>query len=67
MAARPLILDFPAKNSLRKNSPENEALFKKLLEETPEEHKQKTIKLLNNMFSQEVDNSEAIVLIFEYP
>jgi hypothetical protein len=63
MAARPLILDFPAKNSLRKNSPENEALFKKLLEETPEEHKQKTIKLLNNMFSQEVENSEAIVLI----
>ncbi|WP_128414188.1 DUF6759 domain-containing protein [Chryseobacterium sp. Leaf394] len=63
MAARPVILDLPSKNSFRKNSPESEAIFKKLLAETPEEHMLKTTELLNAVFNQDITNNEVILLL----
>lgn len=63
MAARPVILDLPSKNSFKKNSPESEAVFKQLLAETPEEHKQKTTQLLNAIFNQDIASNEVILLL----
>lgn len=63
MAARPVIMDLPSKKSFQKNSPESEAVFKQLLAETPEEHKEKTVKLLNSIFNQDVSNNEVILLL----
>lgn len=63
MAARPIVMELPSKAAFNKNTPETEAIFKQLLAETPEEHKQKTVQLLNNMFSQETDKNEVIVLV----
>lgn len=63
MAARPIVMEIPSKATLKKNSPEKEALFQKLLAETPEEHKQKTVKLLNNMFDQDTGKNEVIILV----
>ncbi|KQT19256.1 hypothetical protein ASG31_17920 [Chryseobacterium sp. Leaf404] len=63
MAARPVIMDLPSKNSFKKNSPESEAVFKKLLAKTPEEHKQNTVKLLNSIFNQDISGNEVILLL----
>lgn len=63
MAARPVILDLPSKNSFKKNTPESEAVFKQLLAETPEEHKQKTVQLLNSIFNQDISSNEVILLL----
>lgn len=63
MAARPVILDLPSNNSFRKNSPESEAVFRQLLAETPEEHKQKTTQLLNAIFNQDITSDEVILLL----
>lgn len=63
MAARPVIFDLPSKSSFKKNTPESEAVFKKLLAETPEEHKQKTVKLLNSIFSQDISSNKVILLL----
>ncbi|MBD8083720.1 DUF6759 domain-containing protein [Chryseobacterium caseinilyticum] len=63
MAARPVILDLPSRNSFRKNSPESEAIFIKLLAETPEEHMLKTTQLLNTVFNQDLTNNEVILLL----
>lgn len=63
MAARPVILDLPSKNSFKKNSPESEAVFKQLLAETHEEHKQKTTQLLNAIFNQDIASNEVILLL----
>jgi len=63
MAARPVIFDLPSKNAFRKNTPESEAVFRKLLAETPEEHKQKTTQLLNAIFNQDITSKEVILLL----
>ena len=63
MAARPIILEMPSKSAFRKNPAESEALFKKLLAETPERHKEKTTKLLNAIFNQDINSNEAILLL----
>lgn len=37
--------------------------FKKLITETAEEHKQKTVKMLNQFFNEDISNQDAILLI----
>lgn len=37
--------------------------FKKLMSETSSEHKEKTVNLLNNLFSNDIGKSESIVLV----
>lgn len=63
MATRPVFLDLPSKNAFRKSTPESEAVFKQLLAETPEAHKQKTIQLLNTIFNQDISSNEVILLL----
>ncbi|CAD7808640.1 hypothetical protein CHRY9390_01864 [Chryseobacterium aquaeductus] len=61
MEVRPIISDIPqnfSKNSLSRDSEE----FKKLTAETSSEHKDKTVKLLNAMFSEDINSKEAILL-----
>lgn len=61
MEARPVISDIP--KSVLRNPHSNEAEeFKKLLAETSEEHKEKTVKLLNAMLSEDITRKEAILL-----
>lgn len=61
MEVRPIISDIPQNfntNSLSRDSEE----FKKLMAETSSEHKDKTVKILNTMFSEDINNKEAILL-----
>lgn len=61
MEVRPIITEFPQNlkgNSLSDDSDE----FKKLIAETTSEHKEKTIKLLNSMFNEDINSNEAILL-----
>jgi hypothetical protein len=61
MEARPIITEIP--NSIMRNSNSSEALeFKRLISETSAEHKDKTAKLLNAMFDEDVTSKEAILL-----
>lgn len=62
MAARPIIADIPSSFSARPNSAEAEE-FKKLMAETSDAHKDKTVKLLNSLFDQDPAKKEAILLI----
>ena len=41
----------------------NEEEFQKLISETPKAHKEKTVKLLNNLFDNDISNDKAILLI----
>ncbi|WP_260446536.1 DUF6759 domain-containing protein [Chryseobacterium lactis] len=61
MEARPVISDIP--KSVMRNPNSNEAEeFKRLLLESSAEHKEKTVKLLNAMFNEDITRKEAILL-----
>lgn len=61
MEVRPIITEIPQNfknNLIAKDSDE----FKKLMSETSSEHKEKTVKLLNTMFNEDINSKEAILL-----
>ena len=61
MEVRPVITEFP--QSLKgKNDQNDSEAFQKLISETSPEHKQKTVKLLNTMFNEDINSNEAILL-----
>lgn len=61
MEARPVISDIP--KSVMRNPNSNDAEeFKRLLVESSSEHKEKTVKLLNAMFNEDITRKEAILL-----
>ncbi|PIF47722.1 hypothetical protein CLU96_4791 [Chryseobacterium sp. 52] len=61
MEARPVMSDIP--NRLMRNSNSNDAEeFKKLIAETSDQHKEKTVKLLNAMFDEDITRKEAVLL-----
>ncbi|MGG5210668.1 DUF6759 domain-containing protein [Chryseobacterium sp. MIQD13] len=61
MEARPVMTDIP--NRFMRNSNSNDAEeFKKLLAETSDQHKDKTVKLLNAMFDEDITRKEAVLL-----
>lgn len=63
MAARPLDGDKQESSIIRPNlSPEEQFEFSTLYKETPDEHKGKTVKLLNSLFDQNKNKKEAILL-----
>lgn len=62
MQARPIITDIPNAVTKRPNSDEAEE-FKKLMTETSDAHKDKTVKLLNQLFDNDPSNKEAIILV----
>ncbi len=62
MEARPVITDIPKKVQRNENSAEAEE-FKNLIAETSTQHKEKTVKLLNTMFDQDINKKEAILLV----
>ena len=59
MEARPIIEDIP--NSVMRNASDAEE-FKRLITSTSTEHKDKTVKLLNAMFNEDISSKEAIFL-----
>ncbi|MCU7618362.1 hypothetical protein NZ698_14270 [Chryseobacterium sp. PBS4-4] len=61
MEVRPIITEFP--QSVRgKSISDDSEQFKKLIAETTSEHKEKTVKLLNTMFNEDINSNEAILL-----
>ncbi|MDP9961381.1 DUF6759 domain-containing protein [Chryseobacterium lathyri] len=61
MEARPVMTDIP--NRFLRNSNSNDAEeFKKLIAETSDQHKDKTVKLLNAMFDEDITSKEAVLL-----
>lgn len=62
MAARPVVAEIPNAFVNRPNSAEVEE-FKTLMTETSTAQKQKTVKLLNILFDQDINKKEAILLV----
>lgn len=62
MEARLITVDVPKSVMNNPNSDEAEE-FKKLIAETSKEHSEKTVKLLNTLFDQDINSKEAILLI----
>jgi len=61
MEARPIMTDIP--NRFLRNSNSNDAEeFKRLIAETSDQHKDKTVKLLNAMFDEDITSKEAVLL-----
>jgi len=63
MEARPVFMELPNQLTNKRNSEANLQVFKKLMSETSEEHREKTKKLLNNMFNEDITHNEAILLL----
>ena len=63
MEARPVFMELSNQLTNKRNSEANLEVFKKLMSETSEEHREKTKKLLNNMFNEDITNNEAILLL----
>lgn len=63
MEARPVFIDLPYISSTQKNTEQKEELFKKLMSENSQQHKDKTVKLLNALFNEDISSNEAILLI----
>lgn len=63
MEARPVITEIPSAAFRKPNSEEAEE-FKKLIAATSKEHKEKTVKLLNAMFNEDI-NSKEVILLFK--
>lgn len=63
MEARPVFMEIPDLLSNNKNTEANQEVFKKLMSETSEEHREKTKTLLNNMFNEDLNHNEAILLL----
>lgn len=61
MEVRPIITEFP-QNLKGKTFSDDSEEFKKLIAENTSEHKEKTIKLLNSMFNEDINSNEAILL-----
>ena len=61
MEVRPIITEFP-QNEKGKSFQDDSEEFKRLIAETSPEHKQKTVKLLNAMFNEDINSNEAILL-----
>jgi hypothetical protein len=61
METRPIITDIP-KNIMRNPNSDDAEEFKKLIAETSVQHKEKTVKLLNAMFNEDINRNEAILL-----
>lgn len=62
MEARPIVTDIPSSFTNRPNSDEAEE-FKRLMTVTSDAHKEKTVKLLNTLFDQDIHRKEAILLV----
>ncbi|MDO4224876.1 MAG: hypothetical protein Q4C75_03170 [Bergeyella zoohelcum] len=64
MATRPIIEEVPAVNTTSTTSyPDETAEFQKLMNETGDTHKTRTVKLLNTLFDQDINSKDAILLI----
>ena len=63
MEARPVFMELPDPLSKKKNSEAKQEIFNKLMAATSEEHKEKTKKLLNNMFNEDISHNEVILLL----
>lgn len=61
MEARPMISEISSNIMRNPNSPEAEE-FKRLIASTSKEHKDKTVKLLNAMFNEDISSKEVIFL-----
>ncbi|MGG7468444.1 DUF6759 domain-containing protein [Chryseobacterium arthrosphaerae] len=61
MEARPIISDIP-KSIMRNPGSDDAEEFKRLIVESSAEHKEKTVKLLNAMFNEDITRKEAILL-----
>ncbi len=61
MEARPVISEIPSAAIRKPNSDEAEE-FKRLIASTSKEHKEKTVKLLNAMFNEDISSKEIILL-----
>lgn len=61
MEARPVISDIPNRFMRNSNSDDAEE-FKKLIAENSDQHKDKTVKLLNAMFNEDISRKEAVLL-----
>ncbi|WP_228458545.1 DUF6759 domain-containing protein [Chryseobacterium aureum] len=62
MEARPIIADIP-KGAMRNPNSDDAEEFKKLIAETSAQHKEKTVKVLNAMFNEDISRNEAILLL----
>lgn len=62
MAARPIVAEIPNSVIRRPNSSEAEE-FTQLMTEASAAHKDRTVKLLNTLFDQDINRKEAILLI----
>ncbi|MBK1898220.1 DUF6759 domain-containing protein [Chryseobacterium paridis] len=56
MASRPIISEMPHKNS------DDAEEFKRLITKSSDKHKDKTVKLLNTMFNEDITRKECILL-----
>lgn len=61
MEARPVISEISTTLMKNSNAQETEE-FKRLIASTPAEHKEKTVKLLNAMFNEDISSKEVILL-----
>ncbi len=61
MEARPVISEISSNLMKNSNASEMEE-FKRLIASTPAEHKDKTVKLLNAMFNEDISSKEVILL-----
>lgn len=61
MEARPIIIDLP-NNPKKDITSDHSELFKNLMTENAPEHQEKTKKLLNTMFNEDISSNEAIFL-----
>lgn len=63
MEARPVFMELPDMSINKRNNEANQEVFRKMMTETSDELKEKTRKLLNNMFNEDINHNEAIVLL----
>lgn len=61
MEARPVITEIP-KSIMRNPNSDDAEEFKRLITETSQEHKEKTVRLLNAMFDEDITSKETILL-----
>lgn len=61
MTARPIISEI-SNNLMRNSNAAETEEFKRLIASTPAEHKDKTVKLLNAMFNEDISSKEVILL-----
>lgn len=62
ITVKPTFVEIPKSVMKQRDNNETEE-FKKLFSETSEEHQQKTVKLLNQLFENDVTNKQAILLM----